>query len=57
MKALRAKNIVHRDLKPGNILIKHHPTTGKMMVRTLHVLIIAAIIVIVVVLVFLDQVG
>ena len=32
MKALREQNIVHRDLKPGNILIKRHPTTGKMMV-------------------------
>ena len=32
MKALREQNIVHRDLKPGNILIKKHPTTGKMMV-------------------------
>ena len=33
MKALRARNIVHRDMKPGNILIKYHPKTGKMMVR------------------------
>lgn len=32
MKALRGKNIVHRDIKPGNILIKYHPKTGKMMV-------------------------
>ena len=32
MKALRNQNIVHRDLKPGNILIKKHPHTGKMMV-------------------------
>ena len=32
MKALRNQNIVHRDLKPGNILIKRHPTTKKMMV-------------------------
>ena len=35
MKALRNQNIVHRDLKPGNILIKSHPTTKKMMVRVL----------------------
>ena len=32
MKALRSQNIVHRDLKPGNILIKRHPHTGKMLV-------------------------
>ena len=32
MKALKAKNIVHRDIKPGNILIKYHAVTGKMMV-------------------------
>ena len=32
MKALREQNIVHRDLKPGNILIRKHPITGKMMV-------------------------
>lgn len=32
MKALREQNIVHRDLKPGNILIKHHPHTKKMLV-------------------------
>ena len=32
MKALRAHNVVHRDIKPGNILIKYHPKTGKMMV-------------------------
>ena len=32
MKALRNQNIVHRDLKPGNILIKRHTTTKKMMV-------------------------
>ncbi|XP_003387126.1 PREDICTED: inhibitor of nuclear factor kappa-B kinase subunit beta-like [Amphimedon queenslandica] len=33
MKALRAHNIVHRDIKPGNILIKYHPKTGKMMIK------------------------
>ena len=33
MKALRAHNVVHRDIKPGNILIKYHPKTGKMMVN------------------------
>ena len=32
MDALRKQNIVHRDLKPGNILIKRHLKTGKMMV-------------------------
>ena len=32
MKALRDQNIVHRDLKPGNILIKRHPQTHKMVV-------------------------
>ena len=35
MKALRNQNIVHRDLKPGNILIKLHPKTKKMMVSPL----------------------
>jgi len=33
MKSLRQQNIVHRDLKPGNILIKKHDITAKMMVR------------------------
>ena len=36
MKALRNQNIVHRDLKPGNILIKRHNKTGKMMVSLKH---------------------
>ena len=35
MKALREQNIVHRDLKPGNILIRHHPHTKKMLVSLL----------------------
>ena len=44
MKALRAHNIVHRDIKPGNILIKYHPKTGKMMVRMIIIIIIIIII-------------
>ena len=40
MKALRAHNIVHRDIKPGNILIKYHPKTGKMMVIIIIIIII-----------------
>ena len=44
MKALRAHNIVHRDIKPGNILIKYHPKTGKMMVRIIIIIIIIIII-------------
>ena len=43
MKALRAHNIVHRDIKPGNILIKYHPKTGKMMVIIIIIIIIIII--------------
>ena len=45
MKALRAHNIVHRDIKPGNILIKYHPKTGKMMVIIIIIIHIIIIII------------